>query len=103
MIFCVHGLQHERQELHEIQLAQLKDCFELMDSDKGGSIDEDELKESFKLLGIKMSRAEAKAMFDEVDEDGSGAVRLSTMRAVVLFRFCVSASSPRSRRSSRES
>ena len=48
-----------------------------MDTDKGGSIDEDELKECFKLLGINMSRAEAKAMFDEVDGDGSGAVRIS--------------------------
>ena len=69
--------QQERQELHELQLAQLKECFELMDTDKGGSIDEDELRECFKLLDINMSKAEAKDMFDEVDGDGSGAVRAS--------------------------
>lgn len=66
--------QHEKRELNELQVAQLQECFQLMDTDGSGSIDEAELRESFKLLGLKMSKAAIKDIFSEVDYDCSGSV-----------------------------
>ncbi|KAG2424197.1 hypothetical protein HXX76_014730 [Chlamydomonas incerta] len=45
-----------------------------MDQDGSGAIDAEELGAAFKLLGIRMKRAELSALLAEVDHDGSGEV-----------------------------
>ncbi|GLC54002.1 hypothetical protein PLESTB_000813300 [Pleodorina starrii] len=52
----------------------MKECFELMDQDGSGAIDAEELGAAFKLLGIRMKRAELAQLLAEVDHDGSGEV-----------------------------
>jgi hypothetical protein len=64
--------QPEKHEVNELQLAQLKEVFELMDIDNSGAIDVNELRSCFKLLGMKVSFAEAKEMLKTMDTDGSG-------------------------------
>lgn len=69
-IFCVSALvatnpaaalQSTRPKLSDEQKAQLKTCFELMDSDGSGAIDVEELADAFDLLGLSFTRAEIKA------------------------------------------
>eukprot|EP00191_Tetraselmis_sp_GSL018_P017719 CAMPEP_0177580458 /NCGR_PEP_ID=MMETSP0419_2-20121207/1570_1 /TAXON_ID=582737 /ORGANISM="Tetraselmis sp., Strain GSL018" /LENGTH=270 /DNA_ID=CAMNT_0019069325 /DNA_START=271 /DNA_END=1080 /DNA_ORIENTATION=+ len=64
----------EKYELNELQLAQLKESFELMDTDGSGSIDESELRDCLKILGVNLTKSEIKAIFLEVDADGSGSI-----------------------------
>eukprot|EP00199_Chlamydomonas_sp_CCMP681_P005315 CAMPEP_0119111754 /NCGR_PEP_ID=MMETSP1180-20130426/37174_1 /TAXON_ID=3052 ORGANISM="Chlamydomonas cf sp, Strain CCMP681" /NCGR_SAMPLE_ID=MMETSP1180 /ASSEMBLY_ACC=CAM_ASM_000741 /LENGTH=108 /DNA_ID=CAMNT_0007098917 /DNA_START=134 /DNA_END=457 /DNA_ORIENTATION=+ len=61
-----------RPKLSSEQKQQLRECFELMDQDGSGAIDAEELGAAFKLLGIKMKRAELEDLLAEVDHDGSG-------------------------------
>ncbi|KXZ55409.1 hypothetical protein GPECTOR_3g60 [Gonium pectorale] len=63
-----------KPKLTDDQKQQLKECFELMDQDGSGAIDAEELGAAFKLLGIRMKRAELAALLAEVDHDGSGEV-----------------------------
>jgi Ca2+-binding EF-hand superfamily protein len=50
--------------------------FRAVDDDGSGQIDEEELGEIFKKIGMKIEKDELKLMFQEVDEDGSGEVDL---------------------------
>ena len=54
-------MQSTRPKLSEEQKAQLKTCFELMDSDGSGAIDVTELADAFDLLGLNFTRAEIQA------------------------------------------
>ncbi|GFR48180.1 hypothetical protein Agub_g10028, partial [Astrephomene gubernaculifera] len=63
-----------KPKLTDDQKEQLKECFELMDQDGSGAIDAEELGAAFRLLGIRMKRAELAALLAEVDHDGSGEV-----------------------------
>ncbi|EFJ50336.1 hypothetical protein VOLCADRAFT_35532, partial [Volvox carteri f. nagariensis] len=63
-----------KPKLSDEQKQQMKECFELMDQDGSGAIDAEELAAAFKLLGIKMKRAELAQLLAEVDHDGSGEV-----------------------------
>eukprot|EP00873_Tetraselmis_striata_P000486 jgi/Tetstr1/420750/TSEL_011827.t1 len=64
----------EKHELNDLQLAQLKEAFEMMDIDNSGAIDVSELRSCFKLLGMKVSYSDAKEMLKAVDADGSGQI-----------------------------
>lgn len=50
--------------------------FRAVDEDGSGQIDEEELGQIFKKIGMKVDKDELKLMFQEVDEDGSGEVDL---------------------------
>lgn len=63
-----------KPKLSDEQKQQLKECFELMDQDGSGAIDAEELGAAFKLLGIRMKKAELEELLSEVDHDGSGEV-----------------------------
>jgi len=48
--------------------------FDLVDKDKGGSIDADEVLELMQMLGMKPSRDSVEKMISEIDKDGNGQV-----------------------------
>eukprot|EP00227_Mantoniella_beaufortii_P000438 CAMPEP_0197608334 /NCGR_PEP_ID=MMETSP1326-20131121/48867_1 /TAXON_ID=1155430 /ORGANISM="Genus nov. species nov., Strain RCC2288" /LENGTH=156 /DNA_ID=CAMNT_0043176519 /DNA_START=306 /DNA_END=772 /DNA_ORIENTATION=+ len=63
-----------RVEQSQVQTAELAECFALIDQDESGAIGLRELEEGFKVLGVKISRAQVARMVEQVDRDGSGEV-----------------------------
>ena len=57
------------------QRAGIKRKFDSFDADGSGSIDASELREAM-MLGLELSKREAKRMINEIDADGSGRLSL---------------------------
>ncbi|KAK3238995.1 hypothetical protein CYMTET_51048 [Cymbomonas tetramitiformis] len=68
-----HG-RDVRSELPPLLNEDLRECFDLIDTDGSGAIDTDELHAAFLCLGVKMTRENVEAMVNEIDIDGSGEV-----------------------------
>lgn len=81
-----------RSELSEDQKQELREAFDLFDSDKTGSIDLHELKVLMRALGFDVKKPDIIKMVHEVDPSNNGTVdysqflELSTF--IVLFRSC---------------
>lgn len=52
----------------------LRDVFDFVDVDKGGTISIDELQQLMTTLGLQPSQEELKAMMDDIDMDGNGEI-----------------------------
>ena len=65
---------HFRQELTEQQKTEVKEAFDLFDTDGSGNIDQKELKVAMRALGFEPKREEIKKMIADVDKDGSGVI-----------------------------
>lgn len=59
------------------EVAELREIFQLVDTDGGGSISKAELGSLMAQLGIRCSQEELDLMMREVDSDGSGEVRFA--------------------------
>ncbi|KAJ6936093.1 calcium-binding protein CML23 [Populus alba x Populus x berolinensis] len=60
---------------------ELRDAFDLYDTNKNGLISVDELHSVMKMLGLKCSLSDCRKMIREVDEDGDGVV-FKTIRII---------------------
>ncbi|XP_073014881.1 caltractin [Primulina eburnea] len=75
-----HGLtQQKRQEI--------KEAFELFDTDGSGTIDAKELNVAMRALGFEMSEEEINGMIAEVDKDGSGAIDFDEFCHMMTAKF----------------
>eukprot|EP00360_Condylostoma_magnum_P001515 CAMPEP_0168315720 /NCGR_PEP_ID=MMETSP0210-20121227/12478_1 /TAXON_ID=40633 /ORGANISM="Condylostoma magnum, Strain COL2" /LENGTH=106 /DNA_ID=CAMNT_0008291069 /DNA_START=9 /DNA_END=326 /DNA_ORIENTATION=+ len=63
-----------RTELTEEQKQEIKEAFDLFDTDGSGSIDARELKVAMRALGFEPRKEEVRRMIAEVDKDGSGTI-----------------------------
>lgn len=61
-------------ELTDEEIREFKEVFDLVDKDKGGTLEAEEVKELMELLGMKVRIEEVRTMVAEIDKDGSGAV-----------------------------
>eukprot|EP01066_Platyproteum_vivax_P008937 Platyproteum_vivax@DN387_c0_g1_i1.p1 len=61
-------------QLTEEQKVEIKEAFDLFDTDGSGSIDKEEILTAFKALGFEVDPNEIKKMIKEVDLDGGGDV-----------------------------
>lgn len=66
----VHG--RERPELTEEQKQEIKEAFELFDSDKDNCIDYHELKVAMRALGFDLKKAEVLKLLRDHDKSGHG-------------------------------
>ena len=64
----------KRTELTEEQKQEIKEAFDLFDTDGSGNIDQKELKVAMRALGFEPKREEIKKMIQDVDKDGSGVI-----------------------------
>lgn len=62
------------KELSEEELGELKEIFDLADSDGGGSIDKDELGELLRTLRLHCTEEQLESIFREADSDGGGSI-----------------------------
>jgi calmodulin len=65
------------KELSEEELAELKEIFDLADSDGGGSIDQDELGNLLKMIRLHCTEEQLESIFNEADTDGGGSIEFS--------------------------
>lgn len=63
---------HSRPELSEEQKQEIKEAFELFDTDKDGCVDYHELKVAMRALGFDMKKAEVLKILRDHDKTGHG-------------------------------
>lgn len=63
-----------RFDLSDAQKADIKEAFELFDTDSAGTIDSKELKVAIRALGFEPKKEEIKRMIADVDKEGTGRI-----------------------------
>jgi len=63
-----------KQELTEEQRQEIREAFDLFDTDGSGTIDAKELKVAMRALGFEPKKEEIKKMIQDIDKDGSGTI-----------------------------
>lgn len=66
------------------QIVKLKDCFNSLDVDGGGSISIDELKVPLIGLGLVESLKDVEDLIERVDEDKSGEIEFNEFLQIIL-------------------
>ena len=66
------------------QIVKLKNCFDSLDYDGGGSISIDELKVPLIGLGLVDSVEEVQELIERVDEDKSGEIEFNEFLRIIL-------------------
>ena len=61
-------------ELTEEQKQEIREAFDLFDTDGSGTIDAKELKVAMRALGFEPKKEEIKKMIADIDKDGSGTI-----------------------------
>lgn len=62
---------HSRPELTDEQKQEIKEAFELFDTDKDGSVDYHELKVAMRALGFDLKKAEVLKLLRDHDKTGN--------------------------------
>ena len=63
-----------KSELTEEQRQEIKEAFDLFDTDGSGTIDAKELKVAMRALGFEPKKEEIRKMIADIDKDGSGTI-----------------------------
>ena len=66
--------KYEKNGLTEDEVMEIKEAFDLFDSDRSGEIDSEELKQALKNLGIDSKNQTLANMMADLDKDGSGKI-----------------------------
>ncbi|CAJ1352116.1 unnamed protein product [Effrenium voratum] len=69
-----HAGGKKQKELTEEQKQEIKEAFDLFDTDGSGEIDSKELKVAMRALGFEPKKEEIQKMISDVDDDGSGTI-----------------------------
>merc|ERR1712012_312376 len=64
----------KQKELTEEQKQEIREAFDLFDTDGSGTIDAKELKVAMRALGFEPKKEEIKLMISDIDKDGSGTI-----------------------------
>ncbi|CEL95449.1 unnamed protein product [Vitrella brassicaformis CCMP3155] len=64
----------KRMELTDEQKQEIKEAFDLFDTDGSGTIDAKELKVAMRALGFEPKKEEVRKMIADIDKDGSGTI-----------------------------
>lgn len=76
-----------RTELTEEQRNEIKEAFDLFDTDGSGSIDSKELKVAMRALGFEPRKEEIKRMISEVYKDGSGTIEYPEFEEMMAVKI----------------
>lgn len=71
------GAKSKKFELTEEQKQEIREAFDLFDTDGSGTIDAKELKVAMRALGFEPKKEEIKKMISDIDKDGSGTIDFS--------------------------
>eukprot|EP00743_Colponemidia_sp_Colp-15_P000950 GILK01001049.1.p1 GENE.GILK01001049.1~~GILK01001049.1.p1 ORF type:complete len:186 (+),score=51.18 GILK01001049.1:49-558(+) len=76
-----------RQELTEEQKAEIKEAFDLFDTDGSGTIDAKELKVALRALGFEPKKEELKKLISDIDKDGTGAIDFNEFLEIMTAKM----------------
>jgi centrin-3 len=72
-----------RVELTEDQRLEIKEAFDIFDSDKSGSIDRHELRVAMRAMGFDVSKSEIIEIMEQKDPDNTGTIKFAAFQEVV--------------------
>ncbi|KAI8114414.1 hypothetical protein M9434_002538 [Picochlorum sp. BPE23] len=76
-----------KKGLTEEQRQEIREAFDLFDTDGSGSIDAKELKVAMRALGFEPMKEEVKKMISDVDTDGSGTIGFDDFMALMTAKM----------------
>jgi Ca2+-binding EF-hand superfamily protein len=77
----------KQTELTEEQKKEIKEAFDLFDTDGSGEVSTQELKVAMRALGFEASTDDVKKMINTVDEDGAGQIGFDEFEKMMAGKF----------------
>ncbi|CAH1789816.1 unnamed protein product [Owenia fusiformis] len=77
------GKRRKRRELGEEQKQEIKEAFELFDTDKDRAIDYHELKVAMRALGFEVKKADVLKVLRDYDREGTGKISFEDFNEVM--------------------
>jgi centrin-3 len=77
----------QRQELSDEQKQEIKEAFDLFDTDKTGTIDYHELKVAMRALGFDVKKQEVLSLMKEFDREGSGQIEYMDFLEIMTHKI----------------
>ena len=81
------GRPKKRTELTEEQRQEIKEAFDLFDTDGSGSIDAKELEVAMRALGFEPKREEIKKMISDLDQEGNGVIEYNDFLELMTVKM----------------
>lgn len=81
------GNRGAKPELTEEQKQEIKEAFDLFDTDGSESIDAKELKVAMRALGFEPKKEEIKKMISDIDKDGSGTINFNEFLTMMTSKM----------------
>lgn len=79
---------HSRPELTDEQKQEIKEAFELFDTDKDGCVDYHELKVAMRALGFDLKKAEVLKILRDHDKTNHGLMDFEDFAKISALPFC---------------
>ncbi|KAJ4946261.1 hypothetical protein JOQ06_023929 [Pogonophryne albipinna] len=76
-----------KMELNEEQKQEIKEAFDLFDTDGTGTIDVKELKVAMRALGFEPKKEEIKNMIADIDKEGSGTIDFNDFLTMMTVKM----------------
>ncbi|XP_029298245.1 caltractin [Cottoperca gobio] len=76
-----------KSELTEEQKQEIKEAFDLFDTDGTGTIDVKELKVAMRALGFEPKKEDIKKMIADIDKEGSGTIDFSDFLSIMTVKM----------------
>lgn len=76
-----------RQELSEEQKQEIKEAFDLFDTNKTGTIDYHELKVAMRALGFDVKKPEVVELMNEYDREGTGSIEYADFLDIMTTKI----------------
>ncbi|XP_061657502.1 centrin-3 isoform X3 [Syngnathoides biaculeatus] len=81
--FADGGKRKKRKELSDEEKHEIREAFELFDTDKDNRVDYHELKVAMRALGLEVKKADVAQILKDYDTDGSGKIAFEDFNEVV--------------------
>ncbi|KAA6384787.1 MAG: putative Ca2+-binding protein/EF-hand superfamily protein, partial [Streblomastix strix] len=81
------GRARNKPELTEEQRQEIREAFDLFDTDGSGTIDAKELKVAMRALGFEPKKDEVKRMIQEIDKDGTGTIDFNSFLEMMTIKM----------------